>query len=118
MDKLSRIESERQISLPNIYRRFYDLCSFSMPANLVGTDLWNNCWFDLNEAAVELLDEESVENFLDREDFVFMIHQGYIFWYFKANGDSDPTVYGYHEGNLKPDNLGQFSDFIKKYTEK
>jgi len=118
MDKLSRIESERHISLPEIYKHFYNLCSLSVPENLVGTDLWNNNRFDLNDGAVELLQEDGVNNFLDRDDFVFMMHQGYIFWYFKANGDIDPIVYGYHEGKLKPDNLGRFSDFLKDYTKK
>ncbi len=118
MDKLSRIESERHISLPDIYRRFYNLCSISIPANLVGTDLWNSNRFDLNEGALELLEEDKIDNFLTSDDFVFMMHQGYFFWYFKANGDTDPMVYGYHEGKLKPDNLGRFSDFIKEYTVK
>jgi hypothetical protein len=44
------------------------------------------------------------------------MHQGYMFWYFKANGDSDPIVFGYYEGKPGPDNFGPFSDFIKEYT--
>lgn len=118
MDKLSKIESERHISLPDIYRRFYDLCSVTIPENLVGTDIWNNSRFDLNEGAAKLLEEDKTNNFLAADDFVFMMHQGYIFWYFKANGDIDPIVYGYHEGKLKPDNHGRFSEFVKEYTEK
>jgi len=47
-----------------------------------------------------------------------MMHQGYIFWYFKANGDHDPTVYGYYEGKLRPDKFGHFSDFIKTIQSK
>jgi hypothetical protein len=115
MDKLTKIENERRISFPEVYRRFYDLCAFSIPANLVGTDLWNNASYDLNEEALELLEGSDRENFLERDDFVFMMHQGYIFWYFKANGDPDPIVYGYHEGKLRPDNLGHLSEFIKEY---
>lgn len=117
MDKLSRIEIERKISLPKIYRDFYTHCSYSIPTNLVGTDLWNNIGFDLTDEAIELLQENGIENFLEEDDFVFMMHQGYIFWYFKANGDINPDVYGYQEGKLKPDNLGLFSDFVKEYME-
>lgn len=117
MDKLSTIERERNMSLPDIYRRFFDKCTYSIPANLVGTDLWNNTTFDLQEGAAELLEEDGIDNFLDIDDFVFMIHQGYMFWYFKANGDADPVVYGYYEGKYKPDNLGHFSEFVKKYME-
>lgn len=115
MDKLSRLEKERNILLPNIYRSFYNRCSSSIPSNLIGTDLWNNNRFDLNEGAVELLEEDGVSNFLESDDFVFMMHQGYIFWYFKANGETDPMVYGYDESKLKSENLGCFSNFIKEY---
>ena len=65
----------------------------------------------------DFLQEKNIENFLQRDDFVFMMHQGYMFWYFKANGDPDPIVFGYHEPNAGPDNLGRFSDSIKKYTK-
>lgn len=119
MGKLNKIENECNISFPNVYRDFYALCSSSMPSNLIGADLINNYSFsDLRNGAIELLEEDGVDNFLKNDDFVFMMHQGYMFWYFKANGDSDPIVYGYYEGKLKPDNLGHFSDFVKEYTEK
>jgi len=114
MDRLSKIELENKISLPEKYKAFYRLCSLSIPASLVGTDLINN-YSDLQQGAIELLEEDGVENFLDDKDFVFMMHQGYMFWYFKADGDPDPVVFGYYEGRLKPDNKGQFSTFIKEY---
>lgn len=117
MNKLSSIENKYHILLPEIYRDFYNLCSSSIPAKLVGTDLWNNNRFDLNQGAVELLEEDGINNFLESNDFVFMMHQGYMFWYFKANGDPDPIVYGYYEGKFSPDNFGRFSDFIKDFTE-
>jgi hypothetical protein len=114
MDKLSRIEQENQISLPEIYKDFYKLCSFNIPTKLVGTDL-RNAHPELNQWAIELLEEDGIENFLDDNDFVFMMHQGYMFWYFKADGNPDPIVYGYHENKLKPDNLGLLSEFIREY---
>ena len=116
VDKLTKLENKNQILLPKVYRDFYELCSLSIPASLVGTDLWNNNRCDLNEAAVELLQENNIENLLQPDDFVFMMHQGYQFWYFKANNDPDPIVFGYYEGKTKPDNFGRFSDFIKEYT--
>lgn len=118
MNKLSRIESNHHILLPDVYRDFYDLCSSSIPDKLVGTDLLNNySYSDLNNGAIELLEEDGVDNFLEGDDFVFMMHQGYMFWYFNANGDSDPIVHGYYEGKLKPDTFGRFSDFIKEYIQ-
>jgi hypothetical protein len=38
-----------------------------------------------------------------------------MFWYFKADGNPDPIVYGYYENKLKPDNLGLLSELIKEY---
>jgi hypothetical protein len=69
----------------------------------------------LNEGAAEILKEDGAEFFLEPNDLVFMMHQGYMFWYFKADGNPDPIVYGYFEGKLKPDNHGPFSEFIKDY---
>lgn len=69
MDKLSRIEQEYQISLPEIYKDFYKLCSFSIPEKLIGTDL-RNTHPELNRWAIELLEEDGIENFLDDSDFV------------------------------------------------
>ena len=118
MDKLSRIEDKYHILLPKVYRDFYELCSSTIADSLVGTDLINNySYFDLRNGADELLQEDGIDNFLESDDFVFMMHQGYMFWYFKANGDSDPIMYGYYEGKLKPDTFGRFSDFIKEYTK-
>jgi hypothetical protein len=116
MRQLNRIENERKITLPEIYKRFYDQCSYTIPENLIGTELWSYKEPDLYVAATELLEEDGVENFLEADDFVFMMHQGYIFWYFKANGDADPIVYSYHEEKMKPDNLGNLSDFLKEYN--
>ena len=114
MDKLSQIEKEDKILLPQIYKDFYRRCSRSIPENLVGTDLRNH-YPDMNIGAIELLEEDGAEIFLESDDFVFMMHQGYIFWYFKANGDPDPDVFGYYQGKIKPDNLGRLSEFLKRY---
>ena len=70
----------------------------------------------MNEWAAELLSEDGVENFLQPDDLVFMMHQGYMFWYFKADGNPDPIVYGYFENKLKPEAMGPFSEFIKEYV--
>lgn len=116
MSKLTRIEKEYQLLLPEVYKEFYQLCSVSIPHNLVGTSLLNNyAYADLKNGAEELLEEYGVDNFLKSDDFIFMMHQGYLFWYFKADGHHDPTVFGYYEGKLKPDSFGRFSEFVKQY---
>lgn len=114
MSKLSRIEEEKGIVLPEIYKDFYCTCSGYTPWNLVGTDLINK-YADLNHWAIELLEEDEVENFLQENDFVFMMHQGYIFWYFKADGNDDPVVFSYSEADREQKNCGSFSSFIKEF---
>ncbi len=114
MSRLSKIEQGRQIIVPELFKDFFSFCSYSLPKDLVGTDLLND-HADLNEWATELLAEDGTENFLNVDDLVFMMHQGYIFWYFKANGDPDPDVFGYYQGKIKPDNLGRLSEFLKRY---
>jgi hypothetical protein len=115
MDKLSRLEKERKIILPEVYKEFYNRCSYSVPEGLTGTDLLNH-YPDLHHWANELIKQDGIDNFLEEDDFVFMMHQGYVFWYFKADGNPDPTIYGYHEKKLTPDNLGSLSAFVKEYT--
>ena len=100
-EQLSITKEEGQIILPEIYKDFYDVCSGTIPANLVGTDLFNQ-HKELQESVFELLEENSVDNFLDDKDFIFMMHQqGYIFWYFKADGNLGPDMIIYSEVNSK-----------------
>jgi len=109
---LSRIEQERKIALPEIYKDFFRRSLCSMPADLAGTDLDNTTGV-LTEGANELLMENSVENFLHEKDFVFMMHQGYMFWYFRADGDPDPLVYGYQERQMRPEKIQPLSSFLQ-----
>jgi hypothetical protein len=114
MSSILEIERERNIKLPEAYKDFYDDCFYSIPPKLIGTDLLNDRPL-LNGWATELLEEDRVENFLAPDDFAFMMHQGYMFWHFKADGNEYPVVYEYYEGRLKPDNLGLFSKFVKGF---
>lgn len=114
MDDLSKFEKQEGIILPKHYKNFYQLCVRAVPKKLTGTDLFNYNW-QLKQWAKELLEEDGADNFLNEDDFVFMMHQGYIFWYFKADGDENPIVYGYHEGKLIPDKIDKFSVFMKDY---
>ena len=114
MDILSKIEKEKNISLPEIYKTFYKCCSVSMPEDLIGTDLINNR-SDLNQFALELLKEDGMKNFLTDKDFVFLMHQGYVFMYFRADGNPDPDVFMYSEINRVHENRGRLSEVIKMY---
>jgi hypothetical protein len=110
--KLNFIEKERNISLPEIYREFYRAFSIATPEELIGSDLLNK-YPDLHTWAIDLLEGDELMDLLEKDDLVFMMHQGYFFFYFKADGNADPIVYGYHEGELKRRELGHLSRFLK-----
>lgn len=49
------------------------------------------------ELAVELLDENNFSEKLTDNQFVFMMHQGYMFWYINLDEGDNPAVYLYDE---------------------
>ncbi|MEO6356769.1 MAG: hypothetical protein ABIU77_03715 [Ferruginibacter sp.] len=114
MNDLIKLEEQRRIILPEIYKDFYKRCFVSIPKKLIGTDLLNN-YPELNKYAFELIKGDGADNFLKEDDFVFMMHQGYIFWFFEADGNPDPLVYGYHETNMFPHKIDRLSKFIEDY---
>jgi hypothetical protein len=116
MKDLIEIEEIKGLKFPKIYKIFYERCEKSIPKEMVGSDLYNN-YKELNEWAKELLKEDNVENFLSEKDFIFMMHQGYMFWYFKADGNEDPDVYFYHEMELMPKRICSLEYFINNYPK-
>jgi len=114
MTELSQLEEKYNFHFPEIYKKFYQKCKSSTPKGMVGTDLFNN-HNKLKEWAIELLNENNTENFLKDDDFVFMMHQGYIFWYFQANGNPNPIVYGYNEEDLLPKRISDLKNFLNEY---
>jgi hypothetical protein len=113
MSYLDKIEKEKGLIIPDLLRRFLRKCRWSMPPDLVGTDLLRK--EDLNDGARELFEEIGIENFLHEKDLVFMMHQGYIFWYLRADGNPDPVVFEFSESEMKQREHSLLSAFIKPY---
>ncbi|MFY8186646.1 MAG: SMI1/KNR4 family protein [Flavobacterium sp.] len=116
MENLNEIEKKLNLTFPMIYKNFYLECQKSILKSMIGTDLYNHKK-ELKEWALDLLAEDSAENFLTENDFVFMMHQGYMFWYFKIDGTENPIVYFYREMSLKPDRLTDLKTFITEYAK-
>jgi hypothetical protein len=114
MENLNEIEKKLNLTFPLIYKEFYLKCQKSVPKNMVGIDLYHDK-YELKKWALELLEEDNAENFLTDKDIVFMMHQGYMFWYFKADGTENPNVYFYREMSLKPDLLTDLKTFLTDY---
>ena len=53
--------------------------------------------FNLKDWAMEILYENDDTELLNKSDYVFMMMQGIVFWYFDLNDGDDPPVYEYDE---------------------
>ncbi|WP_299306930.1 SMI1/KNR4 family protein [uncultured Psychroserpens sp.] len=111
---MDTLEKELNLTFPSIYKKFYLECLKAVPKALVGTDLFHDK-HELKEWALELLEEDDAEIFLTEKDVVFMMHQGYMFWYFKADGAKNPNVYSYREMSLKPNLVTDLKTFLSEY---
>ncbi|HRU98547.1 MAG TPA: SMI1/KNR4 family protein [Ruminococcus sp.] len=92
------------IKLPSAYVEFM---RYAGSGNFwIGSD----CSFDdvpkLREWADELLEENSFPCKLKEDDFVFWMHQGYMFYFFNLSEGDDPPVYYYSEA-------AEISSFVK-----
>ena len=114
MKKLKELERELNLTFPSIYKKFFLECLKTIPKGMVGTDLYHNK-NELKDWAVELLEEDNAENFLTDNDFVFMMHQGSMFWSFTADGTDNSSVYYYREMSLIPDKLTDLKTFLSEY---
>ncbi|MGG4142194.1 SMI1/KNR4 family protein [Paenibacillus algorifonticola] len=69
--------------------------------------------FDLKEAAIELLEENNFEKKLSNDEFVFWMHQGYMFCFFNLTEGDNPSIYFYSEMNDQED----FYEIADSFTE-
>ena len=116
MGKVEKLERKKGLVFPEIYKEFFRNCQSETPTHLVGTDLADK-YPNLNEWAIELLEEDGANFALEPDDFVFLMHQGYVFCYFKADGNADPQVYRYTEGKLERESAGKLSDFLAAFSD-
>jgi len=110
--ELVALEKELGLKFPSVYKEFYKKSNTSHPKKLIGTDLFSNN-NALKEGALELLENANVKSFLTDKDFPFMMHQGYMFWYFRADGNENPDVYYYMEQSIVPDKKEDLKSFLK-----
>lgn len=101
-DEVRGLEREAGYNFPGGYRQF--LLNIGRRAGLLfqGTDIFYPSIIRLTQEACELL-QENQESFVLHDDvFVFSMHQGYEFCYFKFSDGGDPPIYQYVEGQGGP----------------
>lgn len=84
--------------LPKAYLEFLSIMGNGTDGKYLGGD---SCFldelFDLEQGAVELLEENESECNLSENDFVFWMTQGCMFCFFRLNEGNNPPVYLYNE---------------------
>lgn len=99
-EEVSFIETKHNVFLPNSYRDFLLHIGKGAGKFMQGTDIFYPSINDIKRESIELLKENGEEFSLADSDFVFEMHQGYEFLYFKLSNtdNNDSSVYQYVEG--------------------
>lgn len=110
------IERKFKVSLPPVYLRFLYMMGRSAGTYQRGSSCFYPELLELRDWAEELLLENNFKP-LPEDAFVFWMHQGYQFAFFRLSEGDDPPVYYYHEVESKEDfrlDAQHVSDFFIK----
>lgn len=118
-DEVAQLERRIGRSLPAAYREFLLWMGRGAARLLVGTDFFYDDIKKIEhyrESAQELLDENGIRTPIPEDAFIFYMHQGYQFMYFRLTEGDNPPIYYYGEGegysNFRTLNPS-FSDFLE-----
>ena len=101
MEILESFERKYEIKLPQLYKAWF-YKGGPQSESFIGTDADESYLPQLRGWATELLNDCHVNFELPSNAFVFAMHQGYEFMYFLCDGNDDPEVWYYFEGESEP----------------
>lgn len=111
--EIRRLEEHYNTQLPQRYRDFLLAMGRGAGGFFVGIDCFYGILFVLRQWTDELLEENNVEFQLPDDVFIFSMHQGYVFNYFRVSEGDDPPVYRYIEGDVRPKRIAtSFSEYL------
>lgn len=114
--EIKQLEEAQKVDfLPETYRQFLWVMGHSCGSFWQGSDLLYRHAIDLKDAAnADFKWLESTVRIPD-DAFVFISHQGYVFYYFHTNNrDDDPPVYAIYEGEAPEKINGHLSEFYEQ----
>lgn len=113
-EQVAALERHLGLPLPAAYRAYLLVAGADPPPELVGSDCHGDYLYQLREWADELLEESGRPFALPTDAVVFLMHQGYQFFYFRADGiAADPVVFYYFENWPAPQQRhDRFSDWV------
>ena len=116
--EIAGIEEFCHAKLPSQYRDFLLAIGHSGGKLFQGTDIYYRNLVGLQDAAKDLLKENGEDFDIPLDAFVFLMHQGYEFDYFRLSEGDDPPVYQYVEGHGEPQIAWKsFSKFLSESIE-
>jgi hypothetical protein len=97
--EIARLETELGRPLPESYRTYLRLAGKSAGEFLAASEARFQNLGQIKEG----IDEVEGDWQPSRDDFVFMMHQGYEFTFFKLSDDPEPPIWQYVEGHAGPE---------------
>ena len=97
-EEVRRLGQQVGLSLPEAYKEFLLWMGHGAGGFLRGSDCFYKQLIPLQRWAVELMEEDGFTAPLPADAFVFLMHQGYQFDFFRTGEGDDPPVYYYFEG--------------------
>ncbi len=119
-DEVIELERQLDICLPKAYQEFLLSMGHGAGRFLRGSDCFFKHLPELQNWSVELLQENNFSEFMPEYAFVFLMHQGYQFSFFRLSEGDDPPTYSYCEGINQTSFIRsheRFSDFLVSEVE-
>ncbi|NJS09059.1 MAG: SMI1/KNR4 family protein [Microcoleus sp. CSU_2_2] len=119
-DEVAAFEQQLGISLPRAYQEFLLSMGHSAGQFLRGSDCFFQHLPQLQEWAIELLQENNFAQSIPEDAFIFFMHQGYQFSFFRLSEGAEPPTYSYCEGTEETSFIKShesFSDFLATEVE-
>nr|OEJ76198.1 hypothetical protein BH720_05915 [Desertifilum tharense IPPAS B-1220] len=112
-EEIFSLETDLNINLPKAYKEFLLWGGHEAGGLLEGSDCFFKHILNIQKWAIDLLNENDFPESLPKDAFVFYMHQGYEFMFFKISEGDDPPIYIYNELN----NQSLFSKAYLKYSD-
>src|SRR5262245_39647203 len=115
---IDTLEREAGVHLPQAYAAFLRINGVRPDEIFMGSDCALDTLLYLQTSAKHLLAAGEAEYTLPHNAFVFLMHQGYEFFFFEAGETpSDPPVFYYMEGDKEPRcSNPSFTHWVQEYV--
>lgn len=116
-EEVAELEKKVRLKLPKAYREFLLWSGHGLGNFDIGSDIFYEAdLVALQQDARDLLDENNFPQELPDDAYVFWMHGGYMFTFFRVSEGDNPPVHYYNEGLHKTDfawnHEAHFTDFL------